>query len=303
MCGMSADLELFDARETFRGALDDARARGQKVALVPTMGALHHGHLALAEEARRRVSNGAHRGLVAMSIFVNPTQFGPKEDFGRYPRDLEGDLAKARSAGVDVVFAPTVEQMYPPGDQTRVRVGSIAEPLCGAHRPGHFEGVATVVAKLFALAGPCVAVFGKKDYQQLQVIRRMATDLGFPVDVVGMPTVREPDGLAMSSRNAYLSADGRQRALAIPRALAAAARAFAAGERRAGEIERVARASVEKVATSVDYVSVADPDSLVVASGDAAIGDRALVAIAIRIDATRLIDNMVLGEDEPPRVA
>lgn len=294
---MTADPEVFDARETFRGALDAARARGERVALVPTMGALHRGHLALVEEARRRVASGGRRGLVAMSVFVNPTQFGPKEDFARYPRDLEGDRAKARSAGVDVLFAPTVEQMYPPGDQTRVRVGSLAEPLCGAHRPGHFEGVATVVAKLFALAGPCVAVFGRKDYQQLQVIRRMATDLGFPVEVVGMPTVREADGLAMSSRNAYLSAEERQRALSIPRALAAVAAAFARGERRAGELERTARAVVEPVASAIDYVSVADPETLAVATGDERVGERALVAIAVRIGGTRLIDNVVLGEE------
>ncbi len=275
-----------------RDACDAARAAGLRVGFVPTMGALHAGHLSLATEANRRA------GFVAASIFVNPTQFGPNEDLSRYPRDLEGDLTKLASAGVDAVFAPEPAEVYPPGDATRVRVGAVADPLCGRFRPGHFEGVATVVAKLFALAGPSVAVFGKKDYQQLLVIRRMARDLFFPVEVVGLATMREPDGLAMSSRNAYLSPEERAKALALARGLDAAARAFAAGERRARELERLARDPVNRVASSVDYVEVRDADSLGGFEGD--VGPRAVLAIACRVGATRLIDNMVLGEDRSP---
>jgi pantoate--beta-alanine ligase len=255
------------------------------------MGALHEGHLALARTAKARTS------FVVASIFVNPTQFGPNEDLSRYPRDLEGDLAKLTSVGVDAVFAPTAAEVYPAGDQTRVRVGAVAEPLCGAFRPGHFEGVATVVAKLFAIVGPSVAVFGRKDYQQLLVIRRLVRDLFFPVEVLAHPIVREADGLAMSSRNAYLSADDRRKALSLVRGLDAAARRFAQGERRARELERVARDFVEPVATSIDYVEARADETL---DPITEVGSRAVLAIACRIGTTRLIDNVVLGEDAPP---
>lgn len=287
-------------REAFRRALDTARSRGKKVALVPTMGALHRGHLALVAEARRLVGDD---GLVAVSIFVNPTQFGKNEDLARYPRDLEGDLAQCRQARVDIVFAPQADEMYPEGEQTRVSVGALSSPLCGEHRPGHFEGVATIVAKLFALTGPAVAVFGKKDYQQLRVIERMASDLGFPITVVGYPTVREADGLALSSRNAYLSEGERERALAIPRALTAASRAFARGERDPKALEALARGIVAEVATSIDYVSVVDAERLTPFEAGREIGDKALLSIALRMGATRLIDNLVLGEDTPPDAA
>jgi pantoate--beta-alanine ligase len=270
----------------------EARARGERVGFVPTMGALHAGHLALAREAGRRA------GVVVASIFVNPTQFGPNEDLSRYPRDLAGDLGKLATVGVDAVFAPEPGELYPEGEETRVRVGRLAEPLCGKTRPGHFEGVATVVAKLFAIVGPSVAVFGKKDYQQLLVIRRMARDLFLPVEIVGLRTVREPDGVAMSSRNAYLSPDERARARALSAGLDASARAFAAGERRARELERLARDPVDRAATSVEYVEVRDADTLASLEQDA--GSRAVVAVACRIGSTRLIDNVVLGEDPPP---
>lgn len=274
-----------------RAACDAARARGARVGLVPTMGALHDGHLALVREARKSAD------FVVCSIFVNPTQFGPNEDFSRYPRDLEGDMRKLAEA--DLVFAPEAGAMYPPGDETRVRVGALAAHLCGPHRPGHFEGVATVVTKLFAIAGPCTAVFGKKDYQQLAILRRVATDLFLPVTVVGHPIVREPDGLAMSSRNAYLSAEERARALALSRGLSAAARSFAAGERRAGALRATVLAEVHPAATSIDYVAVADADAVVPYDDAEDVGDRALVAVACRIGTTRLIDNVVLGEDPP----
>jgi pantoate--beta-alanine ligase len=255
------------------------------------MGALHAGHLALVNAARHKAQ------LVVTSIFVNPTQFGPGEDFTRYPRDLDGDVRKLATAGADLVFAPAHDAMYPPGDDTRVHVGALTAPLEGAHRPGHFDGVATVVAKLFAAVGPCVAVFGRKDYQQLLVVRRMARDLLMPVEIVGHPIVREPDGLALSSRNAYLSADERARALAIVRGLDAAARRFAAGERDPRELQRMARASIEAVATSIDYVEARDADTLEELT---AVDTRAVLAVACRIGTTRLIDNVVLGEDPPP---
>jgi len=274
-----------------RAACDAARSRGASVGFVPTMGALHEGHLALAREARRRA------GFVAASIFVNPTQFGPNEDFTRYPRDLEGDVAKLAGAGVDVLFAPTPAEMYPPGDSTRVRVEGVTAPLEGTFRPTHFEGVATVVAKLFAAVGPCVAVFGRKDYQQLLVVRRMARDLLLPVEIVGHPIVREADGLALSSRNAYLSAEERARALAIVRGLHAAALRFEAGERDPRALEQAARASIEPAATSVDYVEARDAETLAPLT---AVADRAVLAVACRVGTTRLIDNVVLGEDPPP---
>jgi pantoate--beta-alanine ligase len=270
----------------------DARSKGDRVGFVPTMGALHAGHLALASEARRRAR------LVVASIFVNPTQFGPNEDLSRYPRDLDGDLAKLASRGVDAVFAPEPGELYPAGEDTRVRVGKLAEPLCGRSRPGHFEGVATVVTKLFAIVGPSVAVFGKKDYQQLQIIRRLTRDLFLPVEIVGLPTVREPDGLAMSSRNAYLSADERTRARSLSVGLDAAVGAFRAGERRARQLENLAREPVERAATSVEYVEVRDAETL--ASIDDRVGERAVLAMACRVGATRLIDNVVLGEDPSP---
>jgi pantoate--beta-alanine ligase len=274
-----------------RARCDEARARGQVVGLVPTMGALHEGHLGLVRLAREKAS------FVVASIFVNPTQFGPREDLSRYPRDLPGDVRKLESVGADLVFAPDVAEMYPSGEQTRVSVGPLAEPLCGATRPGHFEGVATVVAKLFAIAGQCVAVFGRKDYQQLLVIRRMARDLLFPVEIIAHPIVREADGLAMSSRNAYLSADERVRALALVRGLDAAARLFEGGERRARELERVARVPIERVASSIDYVEVRDRDSL---EPLVELSSPAVLAVACRIGSTRLIDNLVVGEDPAP---
>ncbi len=289
-----APMQLLREPESFRRACDEARARGLRVGLVPTMGALHAGHAALIAEARR------HASFVVVSIFVNPTQFGPGEDLARYPRTLDADSATCERAGAAAVFAPAADAMYPPGDETRVRVGATAAPLCGAHRPVHFEGVATVVTKLFALTGPCVAVFGRKDYQQLRVITRLTTDLFLPVEIVGLRTVREPDGLALSSRNAYLSPEQRAAALAIPRGLEAAAAAFARGERDAAALGALARESVARVATSIDYVDVADPESLRVFPPGERTGERALLALAIRLGPARLIDNVVLGEDPAP---
>ena len=279
--------------EEARARCDAARGRGARVAFVPTMGALHEGHLRLIDAARER------GGFVAVSVFVNPTQFAPGEDFSTYPRDLAGDVSKLSERGVDLVLAPPVEAMYASDARTRVPVSDLTAGLCGPHRPGHFDGVATVVAKLLNIVGPCAAIFGRKDFQQLAVIRRLVADLDMPVEVVGVRTVRDSDGLALSSRNAYLSADERARALAIPRALTAAHSLFQSGERRAEAIRAAVSDPVESAADSVDYVAVADPGSLAeVRTGE--ICGRALIAIAARFGRTRLIDNTVLGEDEPP---
>lgn len=273
------------------------RRAGARVGFVPTMGALHEGHLTLAREARRRVGD---TGLVAVSIFVNPTQFGPQEDLARYPRELDADVARCAVAGVDLVFAPSVAAMYPEGDQTRVRVPRVAEPFCGPLRPGHFEGVATVVTRLFALAGPCVAVFGRKDYQQWRLLDRMARDLFLPVELVGHPTVRDADGLALSSRNRYLSAADRERARAVPEALSAAVRAYAAGERDVAALREIARGVLAAGADAVEYVDLREPVDLDALPARLADDGRAVLAVAVRVGGTRLIDNVVLGEESTP---
>jgi pantoate--beta-alanine ligase len=278
----------------FREACDAARKRGQRVGLVPTMGALHEGHATLVRAARKATD------FVAVTVFVNPTQFGPNEDLARYPRTLDADVARSGASGASVVFAPDAAAMYPAGEETRVTPGATAGPFCGAHRPGHFQGVVTIVAKLFNLAGPCVAAFGKKDYQQLRVIQRLVTDLFFPVELLPVATVREPDGLAMSSRNRYLSEKQRADARAIPLGLSAAHRAFAAGERRAEKLVALARERVEPIATSIDYVDIADAASLKVFAPGEQVGERAVLALAVRLAGARLIDNVVLGEDPPP---
>jgi pantoate--beta-alanine ligase len=278
----------------FHAACDEVRRQGGRVGFVPTMGALHEGHLKLCDAAR------AHATSVAVSIFVNPTQFGPNEDFSRYPRTLERDLDACKSRGVEHVFTPAVEEMYPKNERTRVRVDGLTEGLCGPKRPGHFEGVATIVAKLFLAAGPCLAVFGRKDYQQLKVIERMARDLLFPVTVQGHPTVREADGLALSSRNVYLSPEQRATARQIPAALAAAVRRFEAGERRAAELRVPVEARLREAGLRLDYVELRGPDELEAIDDSAQIGARALLAVAVFAGKTRLIDNVVLGEDEAP---
>jgi len=257
------------------------------VGFVPTMGFLHEGHLALMWQAK------ATNAAVIASLFVNPLQFGPGEDFDRYPRALEGDLAKLEAAGVDAVFTPGVDDLYPAGFDTRVEMGAVAAPLEGAVRPGHFTGVATVVLKLFNIVGPDRAYFGQKDAQQCAVIRRMVRDLDVPVDVVVAPTIREPDGLAMSSRNSYLDPQARTAAAVLFRALSAAEGGFREGRRDAEGLRARMRAvlAAEPLA-NVDYVSIADPDTLAEISGEA--GEGALASLAVRIGATRLIDNLLL---------
>ena len=273
-----------------RATIAAARGAGRRIGFVPTMGALHAGHLSLVAAARR---DGTY---VVASIFVNPTQFGPHEDFARYPRDTAGDLAKCQDAGVELVFMPGAADMYAPDAVTILHVAGITDTLCGPSRPGHFDGVATVVAKLFNIVQPDAAYFGQKDAQQLAVIRRLVRDLDFPVAIIGCPTVREPDGLAMSSRNALLSPDERQRALVLIRALRAAQERIAAGERRpASVLEHMHRIVAEGRPAKIDYLSIVDPETMQPAGS---IERPVLVALAVRIGNTRLIDNVLIDPAE-----
>jgi pantoate--beta-alanine ligase len=274
-----------------RAACDRARAHGRRVGLVPTMGYLHEGHRSLMRAAR------ADCDFVVVTIFVNPLQFGAGEDLDRYPRDLSGDLATCDREHVDVVFSPSVAEMYPSGRPlTNVHVGGLTADLCGAARPTHFDGVATVVTKLFAITGTCTAYFGRKDAQQLAVIARLVEDLNLPVEVVGCPIVREPDGLALSSRNAYLSPAQRRSALVLSHALATAAAAAVAGERDAGALVDIIRGLVaNEPDVALEYVEVRGVRDLVAV--DSIDGD-VLVALAARVGPTRLIDNIVLSVRE-----
>lgn len=277
-----------------RAHLERARAEGARLAVVPTMGALHAGHQALIRRARQLADE------VAVTIFVNPTQFGPNEDFAKYPRQLDADVARATEAGATLVFAPAAREMYPPGDQTRVSVGAVAEGLCGATRPGHFVGVATVVSKFFALFAPATFLFGQKDYQQLKVLERVATDLLFPIEIEAHPIVREADGLALSSRNVYLSSSERGAALGLPAALTAAILAHRAGERSVSALVRTAREVLGRHALDVEYVELRTADTLVAFEGDLVTGPSVML-LAARSGTTRLIDNAVLGEDPLPQ--
>ena len=270
-----------------RAQAEDLRRDGRRIAVVPTMGALHDGHLALLRAARGKAD------VVILTIFVNPTQFGPTEDLARYPRDEAGDLAKARGAGIDLAFCPEASAMYRPAAQSFVEVRELQRPLCGASRPGHFAGVATIVTKLFHVTQPHVAVFGEKDYQQLAIIRRMVRDLDFAIEIASVPIVREPDGVAMSSRNAYLSTDQRRAARSLSAGLAAAERAFAGGERAAGALVAAARAPIEaETATRIDYVELRDAEEL---TAIAEVARPAVLALAVFVGTTRLIDNRVIG--------
>ncbi|RKG63051.1 pantoate--beta-alanine ligase [Corallococcus sp. CA054B] len=261
---------------------------GKSLALVPTMGFLHEGHVSLMREGGRRAD------VVAASIFVNPTQFGPREDLARYPRDFEGDLAKCASAGVSAVFAPEPAAMYPPGYQTYVEVTEVSQGLCGERRPGHFRGVATIVTQLLALFRPAVALFGEKDYQQLQVIKTLNRDLHLGADIVGMPTIREADGLAMSSRNAYLSAEERQRALALSKGIRAAQGLLASGTRDTRALVEAARRELQAANLREDYVEVRDAGTLSPLDSVAP-GQTARMLVAAFSGTTRLIDNMPLA--------
>jgi pantoate--beta-alanine ligase len=266
----------------------DARAGGRRVALVPTMGYLHEGHLRLVDEARRRAD------AVVMSVYVNPLQFGPNEDLARYPRDLARDRTLARARGVDALFAPADAVMYPPGSEIRVIPGPTADRWEGAARPGHFAGVLTVVAKLFHLVEPDVALFGRKDIQQAVLVRQMVRDLDWPLEVVVVPTVREADGLALSSRNAYLGPAERRQAVTLSAALAAAHQAFVAGERRAAALDALVRGRIgAEPALTLEYLAIAEPVALTPVE---TVDTGTVLALAARLGRTRLIDNIILGE-------
>ncbi|MEK7310616.1 MAG: pantoate--beta-alanine ligase [Chloroflexota bacterium] len=283
---MQTVITLLDLRKT-------RRALTGSFGLVPTMGALHEGHLSLVRRAR------AENDHVGVSIFVNPTQFGPNEDLSKYPRPIERDLQLLEAEGADLVWMPTPDMVYPPGFQTYVTVENVTQPLEGGHRPNHFRGVATVVAKLFNVFTPDRAYFGQKDAQQAVVVKRMAADLNFPLEIVVCPTVREPDGLAISSRNVYLSAEERKAATVLYRALSAAKEAFDNGERD-GEKLRAIMSSIiaaEPLARA-DYVSAADPDTLAELNR---VHNGVLLSMAVRIGGTRLIDNFLLPEIPNPK--
>ena len=280
-------LPLVRTAHDFRRACQEARVDAP-LALVPTMGYLHDGHTSLIRAARQAAPT------VAVTIFVNPAQFGPNEDLARYPRDLDGDLAKCAAAGASFVFAPSSpEEMYPPGFQTYVDPGPLAQSLCGARRPGHFRGVCTVVAKLFALSRADSALFGEKDYQQLVIVRRMAQDLSLGTDVVGRPIVREKDGLALSSRNAYLSPEERAQAVGLWRALCDVRARFASGEKDADALERLAVQVLERHGARVDYAELRDAVEL---QRRAQVDDSTRLFLAAFLGKTRLIDNGALGE-------
>ncbi|HUH12921.1 MAG TPA: pantoate--beta-alanine ligase [Longimicrobiales bacterium] len=280
-----AGVRVARTRAELAAALRALRGAGG-LGLVPTMGYLHEGHLSLVDAARRRAER------VVVSIFVNPLQFGPSEDLGRYPRDLDRDLALLEARGADLVFTPEVDAMYPEGDPiVRVGPGRLGEGLCGAFRPGHFEGVLTVVAKLFHLVEPDVAVFGAKDYQQGILVRRMARELDFPLEVELAPIVREPDGLAMSSRNAHLAGEDRARAASLYRGLSAAREAFRAGEPRASILGTLVRRTVEEVGGRIQYVELVDAETLALLERARA---GAVLAVAAHVGPTRLIDNVTL---------
>jgi pantoate--beta-alanine ligase len=286
-------VKVVRAKAELRAVLAESRGKGRSIGLVPTMGALHEGHLALLRAARRGCD------LVVMSLFVNPTQFGPGEDFDRYPRDEERDLELAAGGGADIVYAPGAEEVYPEGFATSVQVSGLSEVLCGDPQrrgPEHFRGVTTVVAKLLNVVGPDVAYFGQKDAQQVAVIRRMARDLDFPVRIESVPTVREPDGLAMSSRNAYLGPDDRERAGALFRAL----RAVESEARRGPLAEAIETGRRELAAAGVEpeYLEARDPETLEPVEE---VRGPTLIAVAAQVGAARLIDNLIItGEDLDP---
>ena len=267
---------------------ESLREKGERIAFVPTMGYFHEGHLQLMREAKKIADN------VVTSIYVNPTQFGPKEDFSKYPRDFDRDLQMAESAGVDVIFYPTNKEMYPAAYQTYVDVEKVTQNLCGASRPGHFRGVTTICCKLFNIIKPHVAIFGKKDFQQFITIKRMVDDLNMDLQITGFPTVREADGLAMSSRNKYLQENERPSALTLFKALKLAEKLYAGGERNASVIINTAEKLIAKSShTLIDYIKICDAGTL---KDIDTIKRQAFMALAVKVGKTRLIDNHVFGE-------
>jgi len=288
-------MEIIESPEQMRDRSEALRLARHTISLVPTMGYLHEGHLELMRVGKK------HSNKLIISIFVNPSQFGPNEDLDQYPRDTAGDLEKAREVGVDVVFLPSAQEMYPEGFQTNVQVKGIAQHLCGISRPGHFEGVTTVVAKLFNITKPHMAVFGQKDFQQLTVISQMVMDLNMDIQIVGVPTVRDPDGLATSSRNKFLNQEERISALSLKKSLDLAVEMFRGGERDAGVIQKAIESLIlSHPHTEIGYVTLCNPVTL---KDIETITDEALLALAVRIGTTRLIDNCVLRSDSDKIIA
>jgi pantoate--beta-alanine ligase len=282
-------LDIVDTRAGLQAALQPLRSAGQRIVLVPTMGYLHEGHLSLVDAARN------HGDVVVMSIYVNPLQFGPQEDLARYPRDLQRDSDMAQARGVDFIFAPGDAEMYAVEPAVTVHAADLSERLCGLFRPGHFEGVLTVVAKLFNIVQPDAAVFGQKDFQQWVLIKRMVRDLSFALDIIVAPLVREPDGLAMSSRNIFLSEADRASALKLSRALRSGQETFAAGHRQPSAITDAARSVLANDRSiRVQYVELVDEESL---STPEEAGPNNVLAVAAIVGNTRLIDNVVIGTD------
>jgi pantoate--beta-alanine ligase len=283
-------MEVIETVDRMQQSAEYLRSAGNTIAVVPTMGFLHEGHLELMRVGK------IHADTLVITIFVNPTQFGPGEDYEQYPRDPEGDLKAAESVGVDVVFMPAAGEMYTDMHQTRVTVERLPNHLCGLSRPGHFDGVTTVVAKLFHITKPHLAIFGQKDYQQLAVISRMVMDLNMDIKIIGVPTVREPDGLAMSSRNKYLSDDERASALCLKKSLDAAQELMDAGETESRVISSRLEALINSHPfTEIDYIELCDPVTLDHADR---LEEETLLALAVRVGQTRLIDNCVLRRAE-----
>lgn len=281
-------MKIIDTVKEMQAFSEDLRKQGRRIALVPTMGYLHEGHLTLMREAKTLGD------CVVVSIYVNPTQFGPNEDLSKYPRDFERDRRLCESVGVDVVFYPPDNEMYPPHYQTYVEVGEVAQNLCGLSRPGHFRGVATVCAKLFNMVKPHTAVFGKKDFQQLVVIKTMVRDLNMDLEIKGIQTVREPDGLAMSSRNIYIKPEERESALSLSRSLKLAKELYEKGERNAGKIIEEVRKKIEaRPHAKIDYVQICDTATM---KDVDVIQGEAVIALAVKVGEARLIDNYVFGD-------
>jgi pantoate--beta-alanine ligase len=281
-------MEVIATAKEMQRSSDQLRQKGKTIAFVPTMGYLHEGHLTLMRAGKEQGD------ALIISIFVNPTQFGPKEDYEQYPRDMQRDLKLAQKVGVDIVFTPSAQEMYPDGFQTSVEVEWVTQNLCGISRPSHFRGVATIVAKLFNIVKPHFALFGQKDYQQLITIKRMVKDLNMDTEVIGIPTVRERDGLAMSSRNAYLSPKKRKEAAKLNRALRKGEELFRQGERDTAAILTTVRGVIEEAKPKkIDYVKICDAHTL---EDIKEIKDEAIIAVAVQIGKTRLIDNIILKE-------
>jgi len=279
-------IEIIESVTLMQGKAEGIRLSGKKIGLFPTLGFLHEGHLELIRQGRK------HSDVLVMSLFVNPTQFGPNEDFDKYPRDIEGDIKKAQGEGVDIVFLPSPKEMYPDGFQSSVKVEGITGFLCGKSRPGHFEGVTTVVAKLFNIIKPHFALFGQKDFQQLAVIKKMVKDLNMDVDIVEVPTVREQDGLAMSSRNKYLNAGERKSALCLKKSIDTALKMAGEGELRSEKIISSIRDLIISLPfTSIDYINICDPETLEDVN---ILKDKSLLALAVKVGNTRLIDNCLI---------